>query len=507
MKKSALSFLNQNLPSSFLRFLDITALSSYFLIVLSLVLRHEPWADEAQAWLIARDTSLPEFFNFFFNNSDGHPILWYGLLKILTSFELPFLSQQILHFFLAFSTVCIFVLFAPFNRFVKYAWTFSYLMVYEYAVISRMYVLGAFFAFLIAALYPKRFQHSMFYACLVFLLFHSDFIFLSFALAVMICFSVESYFRRSLKEHWPAILLMGLGCLLALLQCFYREPGQPYSGGFFSSHSLQVFNSIPSFAKGFMPLASFILPSQFSIGVALILTVFTLAYLWRQWIPLFILTSTWAHLFLIFTFIHQGSVRHYGFFSVSLLFCLWISREHLSSKVKQPVSETKRQSLFYNIVLGVFIFCITLSIPGTLLTAYWEWRLPFSNSKLTAQLITKLFKDKHLDSMGYKIVAYPQTKVISPLAFMPHTKFWFPEINNFGSYYKFQALDITPVQVISSAGLAFGQLDKLLFLFTKPLDFDSAFGYRFQLVLYTKGAWGFFLEDFYLYRAVRLVKV
>ena len=55
-------------------------------IVLSVVVgsRHEPWADEAHAWLIARDTS---FYTLFFKylHTDGHPALWHLILKLFQS--------------------------------------------------------------------------------------------------------------------------------------------------------------------------------------------------------------------------------------------------------------------------------------------------------------------------------------------------------------------------------------------------------------------------------------
>lgn len=56
--------------------------------------KHEPWADEAQAWLIARDSSVSELFTTYLH-SDGHPALWHLVLKLF-----QFLGLQIEYFYI-----------------------------------------------------------------------------------------------------------------------------------------------------------------------------------------------------------------------------------------------------------------------------------------------------------------------------------------------------------------------------------------------------------------------
>ena len=43
---------------------------------------HEPWADEAQAWVIARDSKFWELFRYRLHY-EGHPADWYFLLRVL----------------------------------------------------------------------------------------------------------------------------------------------------------------------------------------------------------------------------------------------------------------------------------------------------------------------------------------------------------------------------------------------------------------------------------------
>jgi hypothetical protein len=50
---------------------------------------HEPWNDEAQAWLLSRDLSLPQLL---LHNLryESHPALWYLILWIPTHLHLPY---------------------------------------------------------------------------------------------------------------------------------------------------------------------------------------------------------------------------------------------------------------------------------------------------------------------------------------------------------------------------------------------------------------------------------
>ena len=59
----------------------------YVVLIFIVVLNHEQWADEAQAWLLARDSSL---FGLLFKNMryEGHPPLWH-LILMLPSRLLP----------------------------------------------------------------------------------------------------------------------------------------------------------------------------------------------------------------------------------------------------------------------------------------------------------------------------------------------------------------------------------------------------------------------------------
>ena len=64
------------------RIFETVILAGYAVLVASAIAHHEPWADEAQAWQLARYLSLHDLFVTYLHY-EVHPILWYVLLRTL----------------------------------------------------------------------------------------------------------------------------------------------------------------------------------------------------------------------------------------------------------------------------------------------------------------------------------------------------------------------------------------------------------------------------------------
>lgn len=139
----------------------------YIILSLFLLLSHEPWRDEAQAWLIVRDSpnisSMIRLMGY-----EGTPALWYFILFPLVKLGLPYFSMAILHFLIALSVVIIFISRAPLPKSQKFLFIFGYYIFYEYSIIARSYVLSVLFLFLIANLHRDRFKKPFLYSLLIF---------------------------------------------------------------------------------------------------------------------------------------------------------------------------------------------------------------------------------------------------------------------------------------------------------------------------------------------------
>ena len=70
-------------PESTTDYPALAVVALYALLQVALTVIHHPWVDEAQAWLWA--TSLSNPVDFFIIPGEGHPPLWYWLLRALSS--------------------------------------------------------------------------------------------------------------------------------------------------------------------------------------------------------------------------------------------------------------------------------------------------------------------------------------------------------------------------------------------------------------------------------------
>ena len=132
-------------------------------IVSGLMLSHEMWRDEFQAWLIARDSrSVGELISNL--RYEGSPSLWPLLVFLLARMTSWPGAMQFLHLVVAATTVCLLVSYGPFGRRLNVALSFGYFFLYEYAVISRNYALEVLGVILFCIAYHRAGRHRLLWA-------------------------------------------------------------------------------------------------------------------------------------------------------------------------------------------------------------------------------------------------------------------------------------------------------------------------------------------------------
>src|SRR3954470_338381 len=90
-----------------------------FVTLLSIaVSHHEPWMDEAQAWLLAKDTGFKELFLKYLRY-EGSPGLWHLILMIPAKLGFPYFTINILSAIFAATGVWLFIKHAPFPALIK----------------------------------------------------------------------------------------------------------------------------------------------------------------------------------------------------------------------------------------------------------------------------------------------------------------------------------------------------------------------------------------------------
>jgi hypothetical protein len=138
---------------------EILALCLYGALVAWAIPHHEPWADEAQAWQIARTLPLGQIFPVL--SYEGHPGLWYLCLWALCRLHVSYAGMRCLAAAIGFLGVAVLVTASPFPRFIKLLLPFTFYLAFQYAIVARSYVLVPLLLFLCAYFWPQRLQRPL----------------------------------------------------------------------------------------------------------------------------------------------------------------------------------------------------------------------------------------------------------------------------------------------------------------------------------------------------------
>src|SRR5262249_20694346 len=135
---------------------------------------HELWHDELQQWGIAVSSQTP--WDVVRNlRYESTPALWHSLLYVITRFTHNPAAMQVFHLMLATAAAAVFLACAPFGRIYKTLFVLGYWPLFEYAVISRHYVLGELLFFTFLALHPWRGPRTIWSGAVLFLLAQTSF--------------------------------------------------------------------------------------------------------------------------------------------------------------------------------------------------------------------------------------------------------------------------------------------------------------------------------------------
>lgn len=196
-----------------------------------LLILHEPWRDEANVWLMARELSPVQLFREI--KYQGHPCLWYLLMMPFAKVGLPFRMIEVLSFLIMGVSAGIFWWKGPLHRFTKIFCLFSPIFTYFYPVIARNYCLIALLLILLAWQYPERREHCVRYGLLLGLLVQADTIAIPaaglisamwFMEAMWQCFKTKAFYP--MKKILGGIFVPVVSFVLWILQ-FYRVSDSP----------------------------------------------------------------------------------------------------------------------------------------------------------------------------------------------------------------------------------------------------------------------------------------
>ncbi len=118
-----------------------SAITVLFTLVASITaVFHEPWPDEAQAWLMSRDLGFWRLMSHQVRY-EGTPGLWHAMLWAMAHLGLPYASMTVLSIALSAAGAWLLARYAPLPWWLRAGIPFTFYLLFQFAVVARSYAL------------------------------------------------------------------------------------------------------------------------------------------------------------------------------------------------------------------------------------------------------------------------------------------------------------------------------------------------------------------------------
>src|SRR5262245_21462296 len=196
------------------RSVRLIAFACYCALLAVNVSVHTLWADEADLWVMARETNLHDFLRYF--AYAGHPPLWFAVVFPFARLGFPVVAMQVVNAAFAAGVAWLVFFRSPLSTWLCVTFMFSMYMAFQYAVVARGYMLMTLLLFLLAASYRQRFERPWRYSVLLGLLFNSEaFVFAPVA-ALAVWYAVECWRRDDRTRFRMAVVTTVVLALVAV---------------------------------------------------------------------------------------------------------------------------------------------------------------------------------------------------------------------------------------------------------------------------------------------------
>lgn len=394
---------------------------------------HEPYRDEAQVWLIARDFGPLSIFKVL--ALEGHPFLWYYLVMPFAKLGFPYVTIRILSTVLMAAAILIIAYKSPFFIPVRMGIILSAMCLYRYPSFGRNYSLYVLLITLICCFYSKRHDRPMRYLLAVSALIQTHALAVGFSFGLCAGYFAEELIRirksgfsfRSLSRRLSPLLAPFLSGMFLFVEFSNVKNSD-------ASHI-----SMRSLLRKFLPTAKSCLSTLYQetaplLMVLLLLHVIFLIILYRKGLErLLILLPGWAGSVCVFSLSVSTSDYRAMTLAYMLLWYLWCLKEEMGqfSGRNQTMSVRNfRTDLLFRVLntalIAVFIFGIDRTIFVTTNTTPIrdDIRYYYSDAQGAAAVIDSLPPDavvlESVEDFTNAIIPWLREKtVINPFADEP----------------------------------------------------------------------------------------
>lgn len=405
---------------------NIVSLTVYAVISFVILLFHEPWRDEAQAWLISRDLNIFEIIKQL--TYEGHPGLWYFILHFFSRLGFPYFIEKLISYGFCLVSAWIILKKAPFDKFLKILILLSSPMLYLYPSISRSYCLIPLSISLCAIYYKKRHDEPIKYLLSILLLANTHIVLYGLIGALIISFFIEEIIinrNQNSKEYKKKICIYcGIICFIIILICI------PILISVIKNTDANVLNRTKLefdyiVYRCFEVIISLII--DFSCGTSNIIIVtflvficiylFTYLFFYNKKY-FFILICTLVPQIYIYGFVYVASLQRAGIILFLILFFLWISNEN-----------DKKSKKIYKIICEIFIMIIfLLNTYNCYKLVHKEITTEYSSSTRMSNYINNNIEENSI----IVCTNMPLTSAVIPNCI--NYKFWSPQKNDFFTF-------------------------------------------------------------------------
>jgi hypothetical protein len=370
------------------RLFDILFLLAFAVLGIILALRHEPWADEAQSWLLARDSSLWELLVERVRY-EGSPALWQILLWFLIKLGLPYGYFNCIPVIAASIGVFLLLWRSKFPWYIKYLLPCTFFIFYQFGIVARSYsLMFPIFAGL-AIIFPDREHKPYMYATLLTLLASTNVFGLIITLCLSFWYLLDIILKYKSKKYILPSILFTVSIILIVLTILlpddynFADGYKLHNDGISFiirkiSYILLAASTTVDYPKGLVIPKIWEIALFFPSALALIL------YGDRQrTLKIFLLPII---MIVLFEALKYSAPWHYGIVFLLVIFAFWITEENMEGKSKTVLN-----------------LCL---LPVLLIQTYWaagafvyDYNDNYTGAKAAAEDI-RVIKTEHPD---YKI--------------------------------------------------------------------------------------------------------
>ena len=320
------------------------ALALYVTSIVNGAVHHEMWRDEVRALSAAiHGANLGEMFAGI--RDQGHPLLWYLILRLGHWVTKSHLVLPIASLAVAVAGACLFLWKSPFPREWRLLYLFGVLPLVEYSVVCRNYGLGVLVLFWTAATYGDRFQRPWLHGAKLLLLANTSAHAAIFAGALSVAWVVEGWLNPPAGvrvNRWAVAggLLVALAGIALCAVTTMPTPEMRESGIRRASVAtlaqaaavavLRPAGTMSELASGGLPGAVIGLDGYTAMAVfevvSTVLILLAVLRFRRNRDLLVALILSVVTLGLFFQVVYVGYVRHIGLLLVMILCLEWIAR-------------------------------------------------------------------------------------------------------------------------------------------------------------------------------------